>query len=175
MRVEAHLQLTEFGAAFNLKFKIVISLASSYNHFSWRNKSTYSSASSQGNNFSKSRNCTPVLLQKWRGERGKRMCLLNYEKRPKINSALSQQVWCSQQLFLLPAELLTGSGPRHRQVKCHSLHSPPFSQGRICSVTVPALFPASKSCQGVIRTPEWGNIAQALGAGILSVYRSVSS
>lgn len=34
MRVEAHLQLTEFGAAFNLKFKIAITLASSYYHFS---------------------------------------------------------------------------------------------------------------------------------------------
>lgn len=33
MRVEAHLQLTEFGPAFNLKFKIVITLAYSYRPF----------------------------------------------------------------------------------------------------------------------------------------------
>lgn len=39
MRVEAHLQLTEFGPAFNLKFKIVSTLVSFYRPF-FPNEST---------------------------------------------------------------------------------------------------------------------------------------
>lgn len=53
----------------------------------------------------------------------------------------SEGTGTSQQFFLLLEELLTGTGPRQRQVKWHSFHwqnvpSPPFSQGRICSVTI---------------------------------------
>lgn len=96
----------------------------------------------------------------------------------------------SRQFFLLLEEFLTGTGPRQRQVKCHSFHwqdvpSPPFSQGRICSVTIRHLGKEATlsrhspthpgSCQGMIRRPKRGNTAQALGAGIQSVYSSIST
>lgn len=37
----------------------------------------------------------------------------------------------------------------------------------------PPMHPVS--CQGISRRPKWGNITQALGAGILSAYGSISS
>lgn len=90
-----------------------------------------------------------------------------------------------QQFFLF----LTGTRLRYRHVKCHSFHwqdvpIPPLSKGRMCSVTIqtdgeggntlhPPMHPVS--CQGIIQRPKRCNMAQALGAGILSVYRSVSS